>query len=549
MIRPTLKSTDRPLPDRELWAFDTEDDSRGNVRQISLYNGETFYHFTNRNDFRNHLYTIRRPIYITATNLEYDILNTFGDRMDLLNIRFKAAGSVIVSAQLRGTRVRFYDSLNHSPLGVASLGEYVGKPKLKMDLSGWDYVDRDTEITLLFMQSLRESYERVGAGLYATLPGTAMDLYRRKFLPFQVTQPSPNALQFMFNGYSGGRVEVFNTKPQMGRLFYIDVNSMYPAVMRNGFPNPNENRFVERLPDNGWGFADCTVRIPRDDAFPILPHRGKRLIFPTGNFRGTWTFPELWKALEHGTKIVKVHRVLRFATSCDPFSAYVDYLYPLKKNASSEIDRYTAKILLNSLYGKFGERVEEVQLLPIDRVPRNKAAICYGDYAIVHFGEKFPNHTNVVWSAYTTAYARIQLTNALRELHAKGAMVLYCDTDSIIYKADSALHIESNELGGWRLEGMYSFAHFLAPKLYALEGDGKRYVRAKGVPKIAAPRFFDEGTVTFSRPLRLRTVLAKGLTGTYWEKFRKSRLTGYTKRVILPDGSTRPHHLRMGGVK
>jgi len=542
-----LKTTNRPISEVPLWSFDTEDDGNGKLKQISITDGVRYFHFRDRERFRQWLFVQSRSMAVYATNLEYDLLNTFGDRLDLLDIRFKAAGSVMVSALLRGTKIRFYDTLNHSPMGVKALGEHVGLPKLKMNLASWRYVDRDAEISLRFMERLREGYRALGGGLYATLPASAMDLYRRRFLPFAVRQPSRATLDFLMEGYYGGRVEVFRTDPQCGRIFYVDVNSMYPAVMLRDYPNPNVFRYGRSL-DGSYGVADCTVTVS-DSYFGSLPFRnGFKLLFPVGTFRGSWTFSEIASAVARGARVERVHRSITFPLSCYPFREYVNALYPLKQNAKTEVERYTAKIALNSLYGKFGEHIEEVKLVPLKGLRTDRPYLVYGPYAFVEAGSFYPNHTNVVWSAYTTAYARETLLTELERIETSGGVPLYCDTDSIIYRAPRALHDDRRELGRWRVEDTYSFAHFLGPKLYSLSGKAGRIVRAKGVPKAHAPEFFDEGRVSFRRPYRLRSILRMGCDTTQWGDFSKRICGVYDKRIVLDNGETRPIPLAESGA-
>lgn len=545
-----FKSTDRPVSSKSLWGLDTEDDSKGNVKQISLTNGDSFYHFTKRDRAIEFLFgnlpveASAKHIYINATNLEYDLLNVFGHRLDLLTLRMKSSGSTLVSANLRGTRVHFYDTMNHVRKGVAALGKLLGLPKLKMDLTGWEYVDRDAQITCRFAQHLQRWYNELGCNYNATTPSSALDLYRRRFLPFVIHQPPLHVLDLLFSAYYGGRTEVFNVAPYNGRLFYIDVNSMYPFVMRRAFPNPNVFERKRKPNLDRFGIVHATVKVPTDTYFPPLPHRSERLLFPVGTFRGSWIYPEYAAMLERGGKALKIHGCIEFPIPCVPFRDYVDFLYPLKQQAATDVERQGIKLLLNSLYGKFGERVDVVSMVPVDRVPDDVVAPMYGDYAFIPHGTKIPNHTNVIWSAYTTGYARLLLLESMEHIAASGGTVLYCDTDSIIYGASKPLHVESVDLGGWKLEGKFSFGHFLAPKLYCLEGNGKRKYRAKGVPQSKAATFFNEGSVSYERPYRLRSILAQRRTSTYWGRFHKERKTGYTKRTVLDNGATAPIRLR-----
>lgn len=538
-----LKSTNREVRTKEIWGFDTEDDGKGTVKQISATDGKIFFHFTKRDRFIQWMtVNFSRPVVFAACNLEYDLINVFGHRFDMLDLRLKNGGLSIASARLKSSKVLFYDTLNHFPFGVKRMGEALNLPKLEMDLSGWDYVDRDALIVQRYVSEMQTRYNLLGANFNATLPSSSLDLYRRRFLPFSVQRPNDATLEYLFRGYYGGRTEVFDTSPNVGRIFYIDVNSMYPAVMTGEYPNPNVLILKKRANLDLFGVAECKVSVPKDCYFPPLPFRESKLMFPTGTFVGSWTYEELRALEERGGTIEKIFSCCEFKETCFPFRGFIEELYELKQSAPDEMQRYAAKLFMNSLYGKMGERVELTSFIPADEVPEDQTAILYGDFAYVTYGEKYPSHTNAIWAIYTTARARLLLLVHLERIRRNGGIVLYCDTDSIIYRATRPLHAESDRIGEFKLEGEFDFAHFLAPKLYALSAAGKRTVRAKGVPRDFSYRFFDEGEATFSRPLRLRSVLRRGLQSNLWIETTKHRRTPYTKRKVMADGTTIPIH-------
>jgi hypothetical protein len=532
-----LKATNREIVEKELWAFDTEDDSKGNVKQICAYNGEYFFHFKDTIKFRDWLFNIaNRPLYMIATSLEYDLINIFGCQWNLLTTRLKADGRVIVSSRLNDSRLIFYDTLNHWQYGVAAMGKALKLPKLDMDLSSWEYVERDTEITWKYSQLMQSRYNKLGTSFNATLPSSSLELFRRNYLPFSVEQPPIEILEKLFTAYYGGRTEVFNLAPQTGTINYIDVNSMYPFVMLKPFPNPN-NYILKEKPDlSKMGVCQCTLQIPNLRFGPV-PYRTDRLIFPIGKVTGAWTYEEIKAVLHRGGKVLNYEWCIEFPDICFPFESFITALYKVKSESKDEIERQAAKLFMNSLYGKMGEKIDSVEMMGINNVPKDKPATCYGEFAFVNMGRRYPNHCNAIWAIYTTAYARLHLLESMELIEQNGGEVFYTDTDSLMFRGK--LPNLGNKLGDWKLEGVYDFAHFLAPKLYALSEKGNRIVKAKGVPRDIAYKFFDEGKCSFSKPLRLRKVLARGLPANLWVEQHKERRSEYGKRKILDNGETR----------
>ena len=108
----------------------------------------------------------------------------------------------------------------------------------------------------------------------------------------------------------------------------------------------------------------------------------------------------------------------------------------------------TAKLMLNSFWGKFGERMNKPRVETISspailfrRVsdPLLKIhciRICTSDvleivYTTVDDNAPTSGRTSIFVAAYTTCLARLKLYESLERL---GEQVLYFDTDSVIYR-------------------------------------------------------------------------------------------------------------------
>ena len=258
------------------------------------------------------------------------------------------------------------------------------------------------------------------------------------------------------------------------------------------------------------GLVKCDVLPPRNLFHPILPIRmhGK-LIFPlcracaeqisqneccheSENERilhGTWVSEELKKAVEFGYEVKKIYEIYQYKMSQfnqttnegGLFSGYIDKFFIQKTEASGypsdcvteeEKKRYiddlkayegisldsnkikfnpglrsVAKLCLNSLWGKFGQRenmrkteivtdpARLLELLTRYDIEVNGILPVNDDTLYVNWSSSddacaASPLTNVVVAAYTTALARLKLFEYLSILDRR---VLYYDTDSVIY--------------------------------------------------------------------------------------------------------------------
>jgi len=354
---------------------------------------------------------------------------------------------------------------------------------------------------------------------------------------------------FIRKSFFGGRTNatklLYNFKgTEVGR--YIDITSLYPTVnYYDDYPMGHPIEITENFGDvtKYFGFVECYVIPPKDLYFPVLATKGKKLTFDLLEKRGTWTSIELNKAIEMGYVVTEIYKVLHFPKRGNHlFKNYVSKFLKIKQEASGlpswvknskdkqkYIDDYyknqgikldpdkiefnaglraMAKLCLNSLWGKFGQRPN----MPKSEIVNDKAKwnklmfgkkytgqdfhLIDGDRAEITYkmatGDEEANYnTNIAIAAFTTAHARLRLYVALETL---GDQVLYHDTDSVVYKFDpeNPNHKEfelgdylgdwTDELEGWTMKGTFVSG---GPKNYSyekfLDGKVKRETKIKGM--------------------------------------------------------------------
>ena len=261
-----------------------------------------------------------------------------------------------------------------------------------------------------------------------------------------------------------------------------------------------------------FGLIQCQILPPRELYHPVLPYRhDSKLLFPlcatcvqdempkrpwdrfpecnhTDAQRvltGTWCSPELAKAVELGYQVQYIYEVWHFDETCEGlFEDYVNTWLKIKQEASgwpkenmTEQDKQTyidnyfeqegirleydkiavnkglrtlAKMMLNSMWGKFGQRLNKTQVQPFhdphafhrfldtDSLDVRHVSVINDDLVEAHYqyqDEDIPvsPNLNIFVACFTTCWARLRLYAALQPLRDR---VLYYDTDSIIFLQD-----------------------------------------------------------------------------------------------------------------
>ena len=148
--------------------------------------------------------------------------------------------------------------------------------------------------------------------------------------------------------------------------------------------------------------------------------------------------------------------------------------------------RTTAKLTLNSLYGKFSTSLEARSKIPI-----------LGDDEIIHYKLTEKEEKNGIYlpiGSFITAYARrktIETSQAIKSYSIeKYGKDLYCysDTDSIhtllpIKELYKFCDIDDVRLGAWKHEAHFEKAKFIRQKCYLEKINDKINITCSGLPK------------------------------------------------------------------
>lgn len=400
----------------------------------------------------------------------------------------------------------FLDTRNWFAQALVKLGDRVGLPKLTMpdksaDAATWDtYCRRDVEVIERTMLRWRTFLREHDLGSFQrTLAGQAFTSYRHRFMPTRIfVHSNESSLELARSTYTAGRVECFHIGRVDEEVTCFDVNSMYPYVMAGEhFPSVHvsHRKRVDLDELRVWASENEVVaRVVIETDEPVYPYRtDERLLFPIGRYEVALSGPELRHALERG-RVVRCFEASIYE-SAPLFRTFVDYLYRCRQRAGAqgdEVERYLLKIMMNSLYGKFGQQGRRWET--IGEVPDNDVhtwieadyetgarqlmrRVCGNVQEFFNGNESYHSLPSI--ASYVTSYARLLLWKYI--LLAGRENVLYCDTDSLVVTRNGANALrtvsDAERLGALKEEWTSTYFVTHGPKDY--ETDSFR--KCKGV--------------------------------------------------------------------
>lgn len=555
-----------------IFACDTEDNSKGKTYMVNFFDGDNHYTFKNTEAaiefIINESKKYKKGVEVWFANIGYDMGNIFREAQDYLS--FSMVGSRFITGKIYKTKVKFKDIFNIIPgASVKSLGKMIKLEKMETDsFENEEYCQRDTEIVYWALLEYKKTLSSLNINLKNTAAATGFSALLEKYRSLSYNNFSEEDHEFLKEGYYGGRTEVFNTAKQEGEIYGYDITSSYPNVMRKiPLPNPFYRYYTKKPNFEKEGMVDCVVECPENLKIPYLPLRiENKLCFPTGSFRGTWTYYEIREAKKLGYKVLKINKALEFKINFEfSLKEFIEDLFS-KRYRASEIGnyvlQYACKIIMNASYGKFALGNEKTELLAFDELWKVK-----GEFS----SEIFPNNqilvkkvtdhspqTNFLYAAYITAFARHDLFIYIQEALKNGRIPLYCDTDSIFFKGPK-FNLKFNEkLGSLQLKDEISDCQFLLPKTYYVKWtDGTEIYKCKGVKGNLAKEFFTKGFAESMQPLKYVETCRKNffiaqrnkkyknskkeefIPFNMWVKKPKTLKSKYDKRFVLKLGDTK----------
>ena len=268
----------------------------------------------------------------------------------------------------------------------------------------------------------------------------------------------------------------------------FDVNSLYPAMMYY-----KELPFGEPIPYQGEYQYDkqfplyiqhirCEFTL-KDDKIPTI--QIKRDLRFNGN-------EYLESSKEHRVdlyvtnvdlELIKEHYDLynleyvqgwKFRSKKEMFKKFIDRWTYVKVNNKGAI-RELAKLMLNSLYGKFATNPDVTK-----RIPYLKED---GSLGFQMGDEEFKDPEYTPMGAFITAYARHETISTAQLCYDR---IIYCDTDSVHLVGTEIPEIlkdriDDKKMGYWDFETTFQKGRYLRQKTYGHIIDGKFKVTCSGM--------------------------------------------------------------------
>jgi len=430
-------------------------------------------------------------LYVFAHNMAYDYailkLDTYISSRKL-EITMRVIDSIFM---IKAKNIIFLSSTNFYKQSLKKLGEIFTMKKMDSpdfesctDSELMPYCKRDTEVLAhIIKEHLRFIKDNDLGCFKPTIAGQAFTTFRHRFMKHKLLVHNyEDIIKLEMESYRGGRCEVF----KMGKhenIFCLDINSMYPFVMKTKeyptkllYSNPLTFQSISDMKDsidNGrFVIAKCDINLTK----PVIACKRDKLFFPIGNVTQTITSPEIEYLFEHPEcgKIRKIHALVAYEKA-NIFSEYVDYFYTLRKNTKNQAYETMSKLMLNSLYGKFGQHISTVPELVedekeikmyssmMDKLNTNEIYteisskyVRLGDsiYKITKNESEISSDSIPAIASTVTSYSRILLYELM--IAAKFENLLYCDTDSLFVNQagydNLTPYISPNELGKLKLE-------------------------------------------------------------------------------------------------
>ena len=274
----------------------------------------------------------------------------------------------------------------------------------------------------------------------------------------------------------------------------LDVNSLYPSRMYDELLPYGYPIFFEGEPEEDPDYPIYILRVRcafelKADHIPCIQLKNNKSYVETEYLTdsrtkkgGVLEIVEFtvtsvdWALIQEQYKLLNVEYVCgwKFKATKGMFKDYIDFWGHVKETNTGAL-RQLAKLMLNSLYGKFATNPKTRQKIPVL------------DYdGIVKYKISDPELRDPVYTpmaCFITAYARNLTIRSAQSVYDR---FIYADTDSLhLIGSDipENLQVHPTKLGFWAHEASCTESKFLRAKTYIETIDDEIHVTCAGMPE------------------------------------------------------------------
>ena len=277
------------------------------------------------------------------------------------------------TVEMLGTkrRVKVVDAMAFLPTSlneagkIIDAGEKMPKPehferKYRNTLSFIAYAEQDARLTQKLGEYIMGLHAQYDVRTCISSPHFAARVFRRKYMRADLDSLTNDLEQIGLDSYHGGKNGYYLTDPaHYKKIYNYDITSAYPEAMA-ALPNPEESEWqlVGEYKPGVHAIWRALIRYTGCKYEPIYTHDNKRLLPTNRKRKVTITSYELDAALECGcVELLSCTGYIMDGPKGGPLFEYVKDFFAMKRDAKSPAERTTAKLFLNSLYGKFFQKV------------------------------------------------------------------------------------------------------------------------------------------------------------------------------------------------
>jgi hypothetical protein len=397
----------------------------------------------------------------------------------------------------------------------------VGEEKWNLKEECLKYLKSDVEGLFEIIDNASKHYfdnYKLNMSSFLTLPSLSLGIFGNLFFnneKYRIKMIKGPLEKYLRESYYGGNVQSFVTENngEVEEAFHYDLNSQYPnAMVSNEMPVGNPVFSTNKNIDYYSGFVYAKIIPPSEDKLKNLyiQYRGNdpknTITCPRTPFIRWIDSLELKSALKEGYKAEIICGIdfpdSKKIESRNLFTDFVDHFFNEKLYAKDQVARTIAKLILNSLYGKFGQKDISSRIRIVDQDTANKLVKKYHytyfseitkDKILIKYSYKLNEKLRRLYeedeedikneeieyfskergipsavhiSSRIAALARVSI-NIYKNI--PGNRLLYSDTDSLFLEKPLPDYLIGKELGKWKLEAHIKKGVFIRPKVYYYE--------------------------------------------------------------------------------